>query len=448
MSATGLGWFGIARLGLVQAALGSIVVLTTSTLNRVMVVELALPALLPGVLVGIHYAVQIMRPRFGHGSDRGGRRTPWIVGGMAILGLGGVAAAASTALLAVSTLAGTVLAVAGFLLIGAGVGASGTSLLVLLAAAVAPARRAAAATITWVMMIAGFIVTTIVVGALLDPFSFRRLIAITAAVGIIALLVTVLATAGIEARSLAGKPQAAAAGRGAFATALREVISEPATRRFALFVFMSMLAYSAQDLLIEPFAGAIYGFTPGESTQLGGVQHGGVLAGMLLVAFIGSVLTSGKAGVLRQCMIGGCLASAAMLAALAVAASLGQSQWPVRLNVFGLGLANGVFAVAAIGSMMALVSRGHRNRDGVRMGVWGAAQAIAFGLGGVLGTLIVDLTRWLSGSVEGAYTVAFSLQALLFVAASVLAADLSRRAAHTALAAGELEPAPGGASHN
>ena len=76
-----------------QAALGSVVVLTTSTLNRVMVVELALPALLPGALVALHYAVQVLRPQFGYGSDMGGRRTPWIVGGMAALAFGGVAAA-------------------------------------------------------------------------------------------------------------------------------------------------------------------------------------------------------------------------------------------------------------------------------------------------------------------------------------------------------------------
>jgi MFS transporter, BCD family, chlorophyll transporter len=80
-----LNWFGIVRLGLVQTALGAIVVLTTSTLNRVMVVELALPAMLPGALVALHYAVQILRPRMGYGSDVGNRRTPWIVGGMAIL---------------------------------------------------------------------------------------------------------------------------------------------------------------------------------------------------------------------------------------------------------------------------------------------------------------------------------------------------------------------------
>ena len=69
-----LSWWGICRLGLVQTSLGAIVVMTTSTLNRVMVVELALPAMLPGALVTLHYALQVLRPRFGYGSDRGGRR--------------------------------------------------------------------------------------------------------------------------------------------------------------------------------------------------------------------------------------------------------------------------------------------------------------------------------------------------------------------------------------
>ena len=74
---TPLGWLGIARLGLVQTAIGAIVILTTSTLNRVVVVELALPAMLPGALVGWHHAVQLSRPRWGYGADLGGSRTPW-----------------------------------------------------------------------------------------------------------------------------------------------------------------------------------------------------------------------------------------------------------------------------------------------------------------------------------------------------------------------------------
>ena len=73
---TALSWIGIIRLGLVQTGLGAVVVLTTSTLNRVMVVELAMPAILPGALVAIHYAWQAFRPAWGHGSDIGGRRTP------------------------------------------------------------------------------------------------------------------------------------------------------------------------------------------------------------------------------------------------------------------------------------------------------------------------------------------------------------------------------------
>ena len=95
-----LSWFGIVRLGLVQTALGSVTVLTMATLNRVMVVELALPSMLPGLLVGLHYAMQLLRPRLGYGSDLGGRRTPWIVGGMALHAAGGALAAVATALMA------------------------------------------------------------------------------------------------------------------------------------------------------------------------------------------------------------------------------------------------------------------------------------------------------------------------------------------------------------
>ena len=170
MNPTLLGWGGVIRLGLVQTALGAVVVLTTSTLNRVMVVELALPALLPGLLVALHYAVQITRPRMGHGSDEGGRRTPWILGGMAGLCVGG------------------------------------------------------------------------------DDESTRP--------------------AAVDG----------------FRVALSEVWAEPAARHFTIFVFMSMLAYSSQDLILEPFAGLVFGLTPGESTALSGIQHGGVLGGMLLVA--------------------------------------------------------------------------------------------------------------------------------------------------------------------
>ncbi len=423
------GWLGIVRLGLVQAALGAIVVMTTSTLNRVMVVELGLPALLPGLLVGLHYAVQATRPRMGWGSDVGGRRTPWIVGGMAVLGAGGTLSALAVAWMHTQRDAGLALAVLGFLMIGLGVSACGTSLLVMLAKRVPQARRAAAATTVWVMMIAGFAITAGVAGGLLDPYSPARLVMVTAGVSVLALVVTLLAVWRLE-----GVPSAAAdaatvqtdAPRPAFREALREVWSETTARRFTVFVFISMLAYSAQDLILEPFAGAVHGFTPGESTRLAGVQHGGVLLGMLMVAAAGTIARRpGLAwlGSLRGWTLGGCIASAIALAGLAAAGVVGAAggAWPLRENVFLLGVANGAFSIGAIGSMMQLASQGRASREGVRMGLWGAAQGIAFGLGGLAGTAASDLARWLIAQPGVAYACVFAFEAGLFALSALLA---------------------------
>jgi len=425
---THFGWLGIVRLGLVQAALGAIVVMTTSTLNRVMVVELGLPALLPGLLVGLHYAVQATRPRMGWGSDVGGRRTPWIVGGMAVLAAGGTLSALAVAWMHTHREAGLALAVLGFLMIGLGVSACGTSLLVLLAKRVPQARRAAAATTVWVMMIAGFAITAGVAGGLLDPYSPARLVTVTAGVSVLALVITLLAVWRLEGAPLAAADAAAQtdAPRPAFREALREVWSETTARRFTVFVFISMLAYSAQDLILEPFAGAIHGFTPGESTRLAGVQHGGVLLGMLLVAAAGTVARRpGLAwlGSLRGWTLGGCIASAIALAGLAVAGVVGAGggAWPLRENVFLLGVANGAFSIGAIGSMMQLASQGRASREGVRMGLWGAAQGIAFGLGGLAGTAASDLARWLIAQPGVAYACVFAFEAGLFAVSALLA---------------------------
>lgn len=417
-----LSWLGIVRLGLVQTALGSIVVLTTSTINRIMVVELALPAALPGTLVALHYAVQILRPRLGYGSDVGGRRTPWIIGGMAILGLGGIGAAVATATMAAHPIAGIALAIVAFVLIGLGVGASGTSLLVLLAKRVDENRRAAAATTVWVMMIVGFIITAGLAGHFLDPFSPERLVAIATAVSVIAFCVTMCAVWNIEDASETApiSSQAIAQPNPIFRQALLEVWAEPQARRFTIFVFISMLAYSTQDLTLEPFAGTVFGFTPGESTKLAGVQHSGVLIGMLLVALAGSLGKGTRWASLSLWSSGGCIASAIALFALAVGGFIGPA-WPLRPSVFALGLANGAFAVAAIASMMALASRGREAREGVRMGLWGAAQAVAFGLGGLFGAVASDVTRQIFDAPGVAYASVFVFKAGPFVVSAYLA---------------------------
>lgn len=412
-----LSWMGIVRLGLVQTGLGAIVVLTTSTLNRVMVVEFAMPAMLPGALVAIHYALQVFRPAWGHASDVGGRRTTWIVGGMSVLAAGGFLAAVATAWMSTRPLLGIALAIFAFCLIGGGVGAAGTSLLVLLAKRTSDLRRAAAATIVWVMMIAGFIVTTAVAGHYLDPFSSSRLIVVSACVSLVAMCLTFAGIWNIEGKF--GPVQKAPSSVTPFREAFLCVWSEPQSRRFAIFVFVSMLAYSAQDLILEPFAGVVFSMTPGATTKLSSVQHGGTLIGMALVPLLGAVFPRVR-GNLQAWTVAGCFASAVALLGLVGAAAVGPS-WPLRETVFALGVTNGAYAVAAIGSMMSLVTAGEQKREGVRMGLWGAAQAVAFGTGGFIGTLASDVARYLMPSPALAYATVFAGEALLFIFAAGLA---------------------------
>jgi BCD family chlorophyll transporter-like MFS transporter len=425
---TYLTWPQIARLGLVQASLGSIVVLTTSLLNRVMVVELALPAILPGALVALHYFIQLIRPRMGFGSDQTRRASPWIRGGILVLASGGVLAAASTILLDSSIGWGIALATVAFLMIGIGVSSSGTALLVLLAKRVEPKKKAAAATCVWLMMIFGFAFTASVSGKFLTPFSFERLFIISSTVSVIAVVVTFLAIWGMESpiektqQSSSNADEAESVSSSmkvSFREAFAEVWQESRVRSFTWFVFVSMLAYSSQDLILEPFAAVAFGFSPAETTTLSGLQNGGVLIGMLFLAFITSKAKSQTLTSLSTWTIGGCLASALAMLGLVLSGPIDNVIF-FQASVFLLGIFNGAFSIAAIGSMMQFASVGSAQREGVRMGIWGASQAMAFGLGGIIGTGLSDIARIVLGNPASAYAFVFFLEGVLFVVAAYL----------------------------
>ena len=417
-----LSWLSIVRLGLVQMCLGAVVVLMTSTLNRLMVVELSLAATLPGALVAIHYLVQISRPKWGFLSDIQGNRTKWIILGMIILAVGANLAALCIPLYSFNATAATILSFFAYTIIGLGVGASGTSLLALLATHTIQHRRAAAATITWLMMIFGIALTATVVGKLLDPYSVERLIKIVFGLTLVTVAITFISTLNIE-RGLSSinkninKSQS-------FLTGLKVSWANSQTKRFSVFVFLSMTAYFMQELILEPYAGIVFSFTPGQSTSLSGMQNGGVFLGMLAV---GIACTGFKFGALKKWVWAGCMGSCISLVLIALA---GQSPEIVPLAplVFGLGIFNGMFAVAAIGSMMSLASQNNDRREGTRMGLWGAAQAIAAGFGGLLGTILVDLLRLANFSHADAYGTVFIFEAALFA----LAASIATRSITTA----------------
>lgn len=422
-----LGWLGIIRLGLVQTCIGAVVVMTTSTLNRIMVVELSLPALIPGLLVALHYLVQIIRPRMGYASDQGRAKTPWILGGMAVLGIGGIGASVGTALLGTYFGLGLFVSVLSFVMIGVGVSIGGTSLLALLAKSVNDQKRAAAATIVWIMMIFGFAMTSVVIGKFIDPYTPLKVISIAAVVSVIAMIVSYFALYRLEeqANAFTAREDLIRKKSLAFKEAFKELWQDLQIRHFTKFIFISMLAFSSQDLILEPFAGIVFQYTVGETTSLSGVQHSGVLIGMILVAICGSTGLRKYCGSLQAWIIYGCLASALAMLGLAIAGVYGIG-WPLQTNVFLLGLANGAFSIAAIGSMMRLAVADGLGKEGVRIGLWGGAQAMAFGLGGLLGAVASDITKVFMTDVANAYAMVFAVEAVLFIVATKYAMGIKK----------------------
>ncbi|MEM6897270.1 MAG: BCD family MFS transporter [Pseudomonadota bacterium] len=399
-----MGWPTIVRVCLANAAIGGMAALPVNLFNRLMTVELALPALLPGILVALHYAVQLTRPVWGHRSDAKGGRTPFILGGTALCAVSLVTAAWAIHVAATNLTLAFALWFAAYIGLGLGIGAAGTSVLALLATVTEGRGKGGAATVAWLFLIAGAIVTSIGTGAALEPYSATRLVAVVACVGVIAFLLCIIATWNVE-RRLGPAPEP---DNEALWPAIRATLADPAARRFTGFVFLSILAFYLSELIFEPFAGHVHGLSPEDSTMLSGGKDGAALLGMILAG----VLSAFRIGSLRTWAVGGCLVSALGLAALG-------AQMPLIGSSVALGLGNGMFVVGAVGSMMAL-SAERQGATGIRMGVFGAAQAIAAGAAGLLATGLLDLVR-LTMSDAAAYATVFSLEAALFCAAAFVA---------------------------
>ncbi|RAI04250.1 MFS transporter [Acuticoccus sediminis] len=407
-------WVTIVRLAVVQAAIASVTVIPISTIPRLMVEELSLLALLPAGLIGAHYAVQATRVRFGHGSDRSPRRTPWILAGLALLSVSGVGCAFATRLMVTDPVAGYIAALLAYSGVGIGVGAAGTTLFALVSTTVAPERRAPAATTIFLTMILGLVITSKLAGSAMIPFSYQTLIAVSSTVSLAAFTLGTLAMLGVERPRHEEAPPAPSR----FREALADVWRDPRVRGFTVFVFLSMFAYNMQELVMEPFSAAVFGLEPGASTRLSGDHHAGVFAGLILMAVVGR-LARGRPAALVGATVTGCLASAVALAGLA-AAALTAPDWPLRPTILVYGLANGLFAGGAIAAMFSLAGDGEGGREGTRVGMWGTAQALGFGLGMVAGAGLLDATRALAAD-SYAFASVFLVEGALFTIASLVA---------------------------
>ena len=429
-----MNWFSIFRLGLVQLCIGSSVVIPLSTLNRLMKVELALPATIAGFLIALHYAVQLTRVNWGHLSDKSQNRSQWIVLGMLILGIGGILASASIPLIESRFSYGIILALLSYSLIGFGVGAAGTPLLALLATYSSKSQKGFAASITFLMMILGLAITGITVGTMLDPYSHQKLLKITSSLAIITIIISFLSLRNLE-RSLQNSSHALTPNTinsdVPIFEGIKKVWMEREARLFTIFIFISMGAFSMQDPILEPFAGEVFGFTVGESTKLDGFHKIGTLIGIISIVLclsklrIGfgslSIVKNERLGSEKLWLITGCLFSALSLFIISLLALTFTEPNLLNSVVFIFGISNGVFTAGVLGTMLHLASRGSGdNKEGTRMGIWGAAQAYATMIAVFFSTLLVDILGLVMTSLPSVYGIVFLTAASFFIASAYL----------------------------
>ena len=429
-----MNWFSIFRLGLVQLCIGSSVVIPLSTLNRLMKVELALPATIAGFLIALHYAVQLTRVNWGHLSDKSQNRSQWIVLGMLILGIGGILASASIPLIENRFSYGIILALLSYSLIGFGVGAAGTPLLALLATYSSKSQKGFAASITFLMMILGLAITGITVGTILDPYSHQKLLKITSSLAIITIIISFLSLRNLE-RSLQNSSHALTPNTinsdVPILEGIKKVWMEREARLFTIFIFISMGAFSMQDPILEPFAGEVFGFTVGESTKLDGFHKIGTLIGIISIVLclskfrIGfgslSIVKNERLGSEKLWLITGCLFSALSLFIISLLALTFTEPNLLNSVVFIFGISNGVFTAGVLGTMLHLASRGSGdNKEGTRMGIWGAAQAYATMVAVFFSTLLVDTLGLIMTSLPSVYGIVFLTAASFFIASAYL----------------------------
>jgi BCD family chlorophyll transporter-like MFS transporter len=385
----------LARLALFQLSVGMALTLLVGTLNRVMIVELGVPAALVALMVALPVLYAPLRALIGFRSDThrsalGWRRVPFIWMGT-LLQFGGFAVM-PFALLVLSgggesarwpAWIGQLGAGFCFLLVGAGLHTTQTAGLAL-ATDLAPAEsHPRVVGFMYVMLLAGTIVSAFAFGAFLADFTPGRLVQVLQAAALITLVLNSVALWKQETRR---PPRGAAAPPAPprFARAWARYIEVDGTRRRLAAIALGTLAFGMQDVLIEPYGAQVLGLSVGATTWLTATLALGGLVGFSLAS---AVLSRG-ADPARMAWAGAGLGLPAFAAVL-----LASSTPSVALfvtGVFAIGLGAGLFGH---GTLTLTMNRAPKEQAGLALGAWGAVQATAAGAGVALGGLARDLAQ-------------------------------------------------------
>ena len=382
------------RLSLFQVSVGMALVLVLGTLNRVMIVELHVPSVVVASMIALPLVLAPFRAVVGHRSDThrsllGWRRLPFLWMGT-LLQFGGFAIM-PFALIILSGQApnapafvGPLASALAFLLVGAGLHTVQTVGLALATDIAPPHARARVVTTLSVMLLVGMLLSAVMFGRLLQPFSPFRLIQVIQGASVLTLALNFAAVWKQEARD----PRVAemAVERAPFGASLRELAGSGRGRRRLVAVGLGTTAFSMQDVLLEPYGGQVLHLPVGVTTTLTALLAAGGLLGFAIAAIL-----LGRGLDRYRLAAFGVLCGLVAFSSVIAASPLSS---PVLFGVGTLliGLGSALFVV---GTLAAAMESAREGESGLALGTWGAVQAFAAGVailsGGVLHDVVASI---------------------------------------------------------
>ena len=385
------------------------------TLNRVMIVELKVPAALVAIMIALPLLFAPFRALIGFRSDHhrsalGWRRVPYIwmgtllqFGGFAImpfalLVLGRMGQAAHA-----PDWVGDLGAGLAVLLVGAGIHTTQTAGLGLAPRLSTPESRPKVVGLMYFMLLVGMILSSLIFGYLLHDFSPGALIRSIQGAAVLTLVLNITALWKQEARTkrLANAHEADVD----FVAALKLFTQGEQALRRLLAVGLGTMAFSMGDVLLEPFGGEILHLPVSDTTLLTALLAFGGLTGF---AWASNVLGRGAGPFRMAC--GGVLVGVPAFTAVLMSAPQ-ASLLLFALGTLFIGFGAGLFGH---GTLTATMNHAPPGQAGLAMGAWGAVQATAAGLAMALGGIIRDLMALVVDSGT-AYAFVYSLEVVLLL---------------------------------
>ena len=417
----------LLRLSLFQVSVGMALVLLVGTLNRVMIVELHVPASIVSIMVAIPLLFAPFRALIGfrsdnHRSELGWRRVPYMwmasmvqFGGLAIMPFALLVLAGAGQSASAPAWVGLAAAAIAFLMVGAGLHTIQTVGLALANDLAAEESRPKVVGLMYVMLLVGMIGSALAFGSALSEFSPGALIQVIQASAVITLVLNVIALWKQEPRSRLrrGKP----AVEPSFTEAWRTLTQDARALRTLVAIGLGTFAFSMEDILLEPYGGEILHMSVSATTVLTATLS---LGGLVGFAWASKVLSQG-ADPYRMSWLGVLVGVPAFVAV--IASGYIDAEWLFSLGVLGIGFGGGLFSHGTLTSCMHLAPK---DQSGLALGAWGAVQATAGGLAMALGGIARDVVDMLMGSGVG-YVCVYSFEILMLIFTAFVLMPLVQR---------------------